>query len=384
MGLTACGGWTEPDFVRSPGVAAGLLALVAALGCGGQGPLTVSDGGEDAADARSADSAAVDVADSGDGGRRPEDVDILFVIDDSPGMAEHQAHLPRKLAALIKTLENVPGGLPDLHVGVVTGDLGAGPTAGAGCRPGGDRGVLRDGAACGLVAGARFVVSSGNGTRNNFSGDLADAVACLARVETAGCAFQHPLEAARLALSGASPPENGGFLRAGAKLLIVLVTNQDDCSAASSSDLFTDSTFAGVTSRVRCAQAGHVCGGKVPPLATFSAPLEQCDAADGGRLLRVAELAQSIRALKARPEMQILVSAIVGWPREADGALYRYGMAPGAPALDCLPTCSGPSGTGTAALRIVRFVKDFGASGILTSICGDAYDQAVSLVGQRF
>jgi hypothetical protein len=357
------------------------------LGCGGGGPLAVGDAatrdGGGAADLGPADLAAGDAPE--DARRRPpEDVDILFVIDDSARMAEHQANLGQKLPVLIAALKNVPGGLPSLHIGVVTGDLGAGPTATGSCRPGGDRGVLRAGASCGLDGGARFLSSAENGTSNNFAGDVVEAFACLARVGSAGCTFQQPLEAARLALSESVTPENAGFLRAGAQLLIVFVTNQDDCSAPAGADLFTDGAFPATTAGLRCAQAGHLCAGKAPPLAPFTAPLGQCTAAEGGRLVAISDLAQSIRALKRQPERQILVSAIVGWPADAQSATYRYGMAPGAAELDYLPICAGPSGAGVAALRVLQFVRAFGASGILTSICEDRFGLAVSLVGQRF
>jgi hypothetical protein len=37
-----------------------------------------------------------------------------------------------------------------------------------------------------------------------------------------------------------------------------------------------------------------------------------------------------------------------------------------------------------AALRSARFVKGFGTSGILTTISGDRFDEAVALAGRRF
>src|SRR3990167_5832601 len=51
-------------------------------------------------------------------------VDVLLVVDDSPSMAPKQAKFADALPALVERLAARPGGLPDLHLGVVTTDLG--------------------------------------------------------------------------------------------------------------------------------------------------------------------------------------------------------------------------------------------------------------------
>ena len=53
--------------------------------------------------------------------------DILFMIDDSSSMTLNQASLIANFPILMSTLRAFPGGLPNLHVAVVTSDLGAGP-----------------------------------------------------------------------------------------------------------------------------------------------------------------------------------------------------------------------------------------------------------------
>ena len=82
-------------------------------------------------------------------------VDLLLVIDNSPAMADQQAHLLDQLPRLITTLatgqrDAAHGGnfMPprSLHVGVVTSTMGLGPITGvAGCPAGfgGDDGILR-------------------------------------------------------------------------------------------------------------------------------------------------------------------------------------------------------------------------------------------------
>ena len=53
------------------------------------------------------------------------DADILFMIDDSRSMELNQASLIANFPILMNTLRAFPGGLPNLHVAVVTSDLGA-------------------------------------------------------------------------------------------------------------------------------------------------------------------------------------------------------------------------------------------------------------------
>src|SRR5215813_14323777 len=67
------------------------------------------------------------------------DIDILFLIDDSPSMADKQQNLADNFPKFIQVLESIPGGLPNVHIGVTTSDMGTqgpppnfGPTVGAG------------------------------------------------------------------------------------------------------------------------------------------------------------------------------------------------------------------------------------------------------------
>src|SRR5215813_3716812 len=67
------------------------------------------------------------------------DIDLLFLIDDSPSMADKQANLADSFPKFIQLLSSLPGGLPSVHIGVATSDMGAqgpppnfGPPVGAG------------------------------------------------------------------------------------------------------------------------------------------------------------------------------------------------------------------------------------------------------------
>lgn len=170
------------------------------------------------------------------------EIDLLFVIDNSPRMASQRAKMLANYRSFMAALEAYPGGMPDLHIGVVTtdlgtrapGEIGPGRSVGTGagsCSADGDRGELRRAPA---VEG-NFIsdIVQNDGTRaRNYAGSLADAFTQLADVGSAGCAYARPLEAARRALS--RPPANEGFLRPSASLGIVLLTDDEDCSFGSS------------------------------------------------------------------------------------------------------------------------------------------------------
>jgi len=165
-------------------------------------------------------------------------LDLLFVVDDSPGMRPVQQSLIRHFPILLSTLQYLPSGLPRIHVAVVSTDMGAGDGSIAGCdATGGKNGIFQraprgECATTGLAPGATFISDIDGG--RNYDGQLADAFSCIAPLGESGCGFEHPLAAAARALGadGRPPPaENEGFLRPSAFLAIILVTNEDDCSA---------------------------------------------------------------------------------------------------------------------------------------------------------
>src|ERR1044071_737733 len=68
------------------------------------------------------------------------DIDILFIIDNSPSMLDKQTNLKTNFPNFINVLNTIQGGLPNVHIGVVSSDLGtkgaddatAGPSIGTG------------------------------------------------------------------------------------------------------------------------------------------------------------------------------------------------------------------------------------------------------------
>jgi hypothetical protein len=308
--------------------------------------------------------------------------DILFMVDNSLSMKEEQDNLARNFPAFIDELRNIQGGLPDVHIGVVTSDMGAT----SGCSPVGQNGLFQGwDKACGLDRESRFIVASNGEHDRNYQGDLATVFGCMARVGTGGCGYEHQLAATAKALSAQRSPENAGFLRDDAYLQIVLITDEDDCSAPPGSPLFSQE-FPGEEPSFRCARAGHVCGGKMPPAADFSAPLAECKPVENGALINVQDFVDQVRALKGDPN-KVLVSGIFGWPT-AGGGEYKVGKQVDdrtgqLGGWDYLPACKSANGSATAALRVKQFVDAFGSNGLFESICAGDFRPVLKRIGEK-
>jgi hypothetical protein len=252
-------------------------------------------------------------------------VDILFLIDDSPSMSPKQGELVKRFPQLIKALDDFAarGSKAWYHIGVVTSDLGAGPTQPSpNCRPGGKGAKLNTFNRCPMIvtnpdgsqqcAGAPVACNLGtvegqpanfinynqlDGSNNLPAGQtLADAFGCIARVGDVGCGFEHQLEATYRALHDPIP-DNAGFFRNGADdsalLVVVLVTDEDDCSADPATDLFDVNKVGayGADLSYRCTQFGIICNDDPaqPPYGA-AGPFTSCRArtpAEGGKLIDV-------------------------------------------------------------------------------------------------
>ena len=369
--------------------------------------------------------------------------DILFLIDNSPSMAGKQAALARNLPRMIQALQWLPGGLPDVHIGVVSSDMGAGTQpAGSNWRFLGDRGLLwgndpapgaiatvAGGTAngCGLDPGARWIEDiwrpDGSGRKRNYTGELADVFSCLASaVGVNGSSYPHPLQALRVALrpQAGINEANVGFLRSEADLVIVLIADEDDCSA-DPDDTIDNGMFQpmnpGETARLRCAARGHVCNGKPIPdydPATgytgqgFTANLADCAAKDQLDpshpdpaylpLIRVQDIIDSVNGVKARPAEQIGVSGVIGWPPNNDPTSVRYqiGKDSTAPSpqdtlWDYLPICEAPPDASAGGkvykayggLRLKQFIDAYekGSDQNAFSICNSDLTAAMTQFG---
>lgn len=165
-------------------------------------------------------------------------LDVLFVVDNSGAMAGEQVVLADGVARFIATLDDRVGHRLDLHIGVTSTNVGTGPVGGGGdsCSGNGDDGRLLVRDDCPALDRPFLVDTvdpdSPDGPRvtNYPEGELAETLACMVQLGVTGCGFEQQLEAMRRALDGSSSG-NDGFVRREAMLLVVLVTDEDDCSA---------------------------------------------------------------------------------------------------------------------------------------------------------
>ena len=245
---------------------------------------------------------------------RTADVDILFLIDNSGSMAEEQSSLRANFGKFMDVLATIEGGMPNVHIGVATSNLGqsagdgvGNASFGAGCVGTGDDGALRTAPS---VTG-RFIIdeeSSAGARTKNYAGTLGDAFSALADVGTGGCGIEQHLGAVKRALSS---PSNAGFLRENAKLAVIFIADEDDCSLAHKS-LFEGATD-GTAVNFRCTQQGIECDGggdlTTPGLRTECQPKP-----DSAYLAEVDSYVDYLKSLKRNPASDLIVAGIVGDP----------------------------------------------------------------------
>jgi hypothetical protein len=226
-----------------------------------------------------------------------------------------------------------------------------------------------------------FIIAGPAG--NNFPGSIADVFSCIAALGIDGCGFEHQLASLRRALGKdpnvAMPPQNNGFLRPNARLGIILITDEDDCSAPPDSDLFRASdqllsSEYGQQQSFRCNEFGHLCGGK-PPTRMAGLSFNNCQSNEtaSSKLIHVSEFVSAIKSLKADPEL-IAVAAITGPTTPYTTIDNRRLGSMGEKILEIGPSCTidigGKPSDAAPALRIHEFVSAFGPqNGIERSIC---------------
>jgi hypothetical protein len=329
------------------------------------------------------------------------DLDLLFLIDDSSSMAPLQMKMRQRLPDFMDVLKNLPGGLPNVQVAVVSSSLGAGVFANVtGCpppvSPGNLDGNFQHKAGCGLNAGETFIKSlpppgAGMPRAENFTGDIATVFACMADLGQGGCGFEHQFEAVRLALQKAEVPgtENYGFLRKDAYLAIIFLTNEDDCSVPADSMLFdpnqqTTMDMLGGLQSYRCNEFGHKCDTMLPHAAP-GAPqtMTGCKSAEDGKLVTVDGFVQFLQTLKASPD-QLLLAAIQGpvEPYVVESKVFQ--LANGG--MESQPTIKHSCTSGTAeyadpGVRIKQALDPFPGS-VIESICANDFRMSMVKIAE--
>lgn len=296
-------------------------------------------------------------------------VDLLFVIDNSANMAARQKELSHSLQSVFSQLE-FGRGLPDLHIGVVTTDMGIGEyaTDQSQCSALGQDAQLKIASSdCGIADDFLIVQADSDGEISaNMLDDigvekLSDQLSCMVERGEEGCEYEQPLEAMRSALR----PQGGqakSFVRRDAVLAVVIVTDEDDCSAYDSA-LFDpeNARFRGDDPNFRCFQSGVICDGD---------DVYQPGRRDGCRpwnaspyVTRVSQYAEFLKTLKPDPRDRI-VTAIIGDSGEVGVQLDPWDDA------ELVPSCKDQSGAAIyPGIRLSSFVDSLGDQGIESSLC---------------
>jgi hypothetical protein len=333
-------------------------------------------------------------------------LDVLFVVDNSNSMREEQRALAEQIPRMARVLasgdvdrdgtQEYPA-VESLHTGVVTTDMGTGAYAVGGVcgTDGGDDGLLQTD---GHSEDASCESSYPNFLEYQWGDDsnpemFAQRVGCVARVGTGGCGFEHPLEASLKALTPASSPigfhgnETGhgsdaheGFLRDDSVLALVVLSDEDDCSAADP-ELFNPN----------------------PDNIRYPGDINRRCADYPGALHPIRRYVDGLLALRERPS-RVVYADIGGVPQQAvdDAAGIDYDALLAHPRMQkepdpdhptrLRPSCEAPEGEGDTRgvafpprrrVRLARELQSEGAQSVVQSICSSDFAPAMGAILDR-
>jgi hypothetical protein len=294
-------------------------------------------------------------------------VDVLYVLDTSTDRADYDA-MAGQLDDLTTQLTAIDGTLPSLHVGVVTADVGIQgtddalpPGAFRNCAGTGDGGRL---AVFDAPVGDPYAedLRGPDDTRvQNFEGELTDIVGLLSNPAAAkfGCEVAQPMEAMRRALD---PAINPGFLRDKAKLMVVFLSSDDDCSLKSGS--FLDASSDNGT---LCASEGVVCDDDPGTDGTHT----NCVPRSDGLVTPVDDYVDFLVELKGA-ENRVTVAAVAG---PSDPFVTTGGSIE--------PSCTGAGGDHKPAVRLNALADAFGGAKVNGCTQDGAYDTIAGTFADR-
>ncbi|HEX3763977.1 MAG TPA: hypothetical protein VHW23_35020 [Kofleriaceae bacterium] len=332
------------------------------------------------------------------------DIDILFVIDNSASTADKQMLFLQNFPRFVQALDAFPMGRPNLHLGVISSTVDIGTSGFVGCPSPDphDNGLLQSTPRmpdCTPPSGP-FIVDTknpdGSRTTNYAAGDtLEQTLSCIAQLGATGCGFEAPLEAMKRALDG-SQAENTGFIRNGAYLAVIFLTDEDDASVQDNT-VFTlpDDTVGGRNDfRVQPLFA-YQCTPAIS--ATKPGTYTRCTPRTNSYLRDPEYYSQFLSGIKGGG--QVIVAAIAAPPPGLQtnddppqtasspdimtGLLTLNGAPPQLALLpSCTATVNGNPAIGRPAVRLASFVSDFGDRGRFYTVCQSDYSAALADIGR--
>jgi len=343
-----------------------------------------------------------------------QDVDVLFVVDNSPSMKDEQENLAKNIHLMVESLaageirdqksrliQSFPP-VKSLHLGVTTTNMGLSgaptrtPANGSiftpidSCDGLGDDGLLLNKPDKSVKGCDRsfppYLAYPGEGVTPT---ELGDAFGCISRTGSEGCGFEQQLEAAYKALApssetsfhrgsgGHGDAENESFLRPNSVLAIVVISDEEDASIPDrSADLFN--ALEGDKARLNIRQYEN-------PQA----------------LHPVSRYVEGFKALRPGHPERVIFAGIVGVPQgsedlvgpdgqDFDAILKQKDMefvvtirgpAPGVTYfanVACVNASVTPASEAYPGGRFVEVAKGFGANGVIRSICDNDYGEALT------
>lgn len=330
-----------------------------------------------------------------EGSGEPVGLDVLFVVDNSGSMGDVQHEMAEAVSSMVDTLESQG---VDYRLAFTTTDNGN-PWCPGGNAEGGafvfssciDRledfvnqagtenvGELACSSFCTADSAALALADAGKPWIEkregevNISGNLPSAAACLLPQGINGCGFESPLESMYRALSRSEESTNPefGFMRASANLLVVIITDEADCSfdpgwssifeQDAERTFWSDPTATFPTSAV-CWNAGTACSGDPSDMncvhANYDVDGGPVSAESGEAVLfpvdKYIDKLEEIRFYKRqeRDSARVEVAVVAGY--DIDGSLHYsqdadplflddFGVGPGCGAeIQLGQTCEG-------------------------------------------
>ncbi|MBW2263043.1 MAG: hypothetical protein JRG91_13780 [Deltaproteobacteria bacterium] len=316
-------------------------------------------------------------------------VDILVVVDNSMSMAEEQATMARQFPELISSLldpeinpttsrpVHVP--ITDLHIGVVSTDMGTGGYSVETCSDpiDGDDGILQH-RPNPLIAGCedeypKYLTYDVASPRPGLVDGMATDFGCIGVLGIDGCGFEQQLKAGLKALTthAAWDGENGGFLRDDTVLMVIWLSDEEDCSVALGNEGIFDTLDSSLGHLgLRCFHHPYM----IEPVDTY--------------VLGFADL-------RAGSLWPMIMGMIVGVP-EGEKDCVGFGSDIG----ECLdhpdmieridpismtrlvPSCVSGSGEAYAPRRFVQLAQSFGSGAYVHSICSSDYEPALKALSR--
>lgn len=335
------------------------------------------------------------------------DIDILFVIDDSDSMKEEQSSLAANFPRFIESLEKIQGGLPNVHIGVISTNMGAHPNIDK-CRASdSDEGRLQsaftndpefpqcaDGS---LSLNGTFisdVLDEGTEQRvRNYQGDLADVFSCMAVLGVDGCGFEMQLESMRQSLTEG---KNEGFLRDNAFLAVIFITDEDDCSAPDAQmfdpTITSKESALGPIDSFRCFEFGVQCAPDEP--RELGSKTECVPRDDSPYMYSVQEYVDFVKGLKPNDPSKIIVAGIIGYDEENPDEPLEVitEIKPVGEVFSLVPACQVMStdpdgnpiitGKATPGVRLRSFLEQFPERNTVTTICNDDLSGALDIISR--